>query len=184
MNHIIGVIDFDPPENFTDYEIFKNTSGRFLEHLQLKVDDCGSFTTKHIIFQQSGDFTMSLLGSGILDGRLKTLSVHITCNTNTAELSDYINRNINILQKVIIRQKTASSRIMLRLMRECNCSFKYRFIKKSMTLMLNINEMKYPKIIKCYDHENCINVWKDIFDLVGMVSQNSSPDIYNCSDND
>ncbi|CAI6354530.1 unnamed protein product [Macrosiphum euphorbiae] len=184
MNHIIGVVDFNPPHELTKYKIYKYSFGLFLEHLQMTVDDRGSFTTEHMIFQHSGEFTMSLLGSGIFDGRLKTLSVHITCDTDTTELSGYINRNINILQKVLIRQKTASSRIMLRLMRECNCNFKYRFIKKSMTLMLNVNEKKYPHIITCNDHENCINVWKDIFDLVGVVSQKNSPDVYYRSDDD
>jgi len=179
MNHAIGVIDFSPPD-----EIYENNFGHFLEHLQLMVDDRGSVITEHVIFQNSGNFTMSLLGTGILDGRLKTLSVHMTCNKDTTELSDYINRNINILQKVLIRQKTSSSRIMMRLMRECNCNFKYRFIKKSMTLMLNVNENKYPEIISCHDHDNCINVWKDVFDLLGMVSRKNSSDVFYSSNDD
>lgn len=181
MNHIIGVVDFPPAQSLMKYIMFKNTFKHIFDQIRMVVDDHGSIKTEHMIFPQSGDFTMSLLGSGILDGRLKSLSVHMTCDTETTELSDYINRNINILQKVLIRQKTVCSRIMLRLMRECNCNFKYRFIKKSMYLMFSIYENKYPPIIKCLDHENSINIWEDALDLAGVLSQNNSRDRRYCS---
>lgn len=183
MYHHIGVINFCPQLEAQKYKITGRVFINFLEHLRLKVDDHGSITTEHLIFQDSGNYTMSLLGSGILDGRLKTLSVHMTSNTNAVELCRYINRNMNTLQKVLIRQKIANSHSMLWLMRECNCNFQYRFIKNSMTLTLNINTNEYSQSVECNDgsHRCCIDLWKDVYYLASVMPQDYSPDIYNCS---